>query len=179
MRLLILVLRLFHPQAAQYAAHIDEAATKYDLPPLLIAAVAYRESRFRNNTCFRGSHGLMQIQLKGRSCKATRDEAKRRRLYNPRANILRGARLMAWWRGWWRKHHRHDGYHWLLHYNQGFGKCRQRGCSRKERIPIRSGKVGGYADRVLRVYSKLKRLEAKVKHEQVQPRDRVQPVPSS
>lgn len=179
MRTLILVLRLFNTQAVSYAPHISEAAHKYDLDPLLIAAVVHRESRFRNRTCHRGSHGLMQIQLRGRSCKATMAEAKRQKLYSPRANILRGARLMAWWRGWWRRHHKNDGYHWLLHYNQGFGKCLQKGCARKERIPIRSGKVGGYADRVLRVYEKLKRIEARIRHEQVQPRNQLQPMSSS
>lgn len=179
MRTLILVLRLFNVQATEHAPHINEAARRYDFDPLLIAAIIHSESRFKNKTCYRGSHGLMQIQLKGRSCKVTMATALQQKLYDPRANILRGAKIMSWWRGWWRKHHSNDGYHWLLHYNQGFGVCPRKRCSRRERIPIRTGKVGGYADRVLRVYRKLKLLEAKIRHEQVQPRIQLQPMSSS
>lgn len=141
---------------------VREEARRFGFDPLLVAAVIYRESRFKNQTCFRGSHGLMQIQLyqKGkRTCKATLAQAQTQGLYDPRTNIRRGLKLMAWWRGWWKKHHQQDGYHWLLHYNQGFGRCPEgrKHCKRSERIPVRTGKVGGYADRVLKVYEKLRK----------------------
>ena len=80
-------------------------------------------------------------------------------LYDPRTNIRRGLKLMKWWKGWWMRYHRHDGYHWLLHYNQGWGRCPvgRRRCKRSERIPVRTGHIGGYADRVLKIYEELKR----------------------
>jgi soluble lytic murein transglycosylase-like protein len=147
----------------QYMKIVRVEARRYGLDPLLVAAVIYKESRFTNRCCYRGSHGLMQIQLYengSRTCKATMAKAVRLKLYDPRTNIRRGLKLMAWWRGWWRKHHRNDGYHWLLHYNQGFGRCPKSKprCKKRERLPVRTGKVGGYADRVLKVYRKLKRI---------------------
>lgn len=142
-----------------YMKIIRVEAKKYGFDPLLVAAVVYKESRFSNRACYRGSHGLMQIQLRPRSCKKSMSKAVAQGLYDPRKNIRRGLRLMAWWRSWWRKHHKNDGYHWLLHYNQGFGRCPKNKprCERSERIPVRTGKVGGYADRVLEVYRQLKK----------------------
>lgn len=146
---------------------VREEAKRYGFDPLFVAAVIYRESRFRNSTCFKGSHGLMQIQLgeKGkRTCRATLRKAQAQGLYDPRTNIRRGLKLMAWWRSWWRQHHRHEGYHWLLHYNQGFGRCpaRRRHCEKTERVPVTRGKVGGYADRVLEVYEELRKAAGEV-----------------
>lgn len=146
---------------------VREEARRYGLDPLLVAAVIYRESRFKNRTCYRGSHGLMQIQLyeKGkRTCRATMARAKALGLYDPRKNIRHGLRLMRWWRSWWELHHKNDGYHWLLHYNQGFGRCPKgrKHCKKSERIPVRTGKVGGYADRVLEVYEELRRTSGRI-----------------
>lgn len=142
----------------QHMKIVRAEAKKFGFDPLLVAAVIQKESKFRNGTCFRGSHGLMQIQLGKRSCKATMKQAQSQGLYDPRMNIRRGLRLMRWWRSWWKKHHSRDGYHWLLHYNQGFGKCPKgrRGCKKEERVPVRTGDVGGYADRVLEIYEGLK-----------------------
>jgi len=147
---------------AQYVKIFMEEAPKFGIEPRLAMSVAFKESRFKNGVCFRGSHGLMQIQLRskrGRSCAATMGKAKKMRLYDPRTNIRRGLHLMRMWKRWWLKHHRYDGYHWLLHYNQGYGRCPKgkRKCSASERIPVRTGKRGGYADRVLKIYRQLKK----------------------
>lgn len=143
-----------------YMKAVRSESRRYGFDPLFVAAVIYQESRFNRKSCFRGSHGLMQIQLRPRSCHKTRKAAAALGLYRPRANIRRGLKLMAWWRGWWLRHHRDKGYHWLLHYNQGFGRCPGGGrrCSAKKRIPIRSGKIGSYADRVLKIYEELKKI---------------------
>jgi len=162
----VLVLSLFFP--AQYMRIIKQEAPKYRLDPLLVASVVYHESRFKRSICFRGAHGLMQIQLRvkgSRSCKATRSRARSLKLYDPRTNIRRGLKLLSLWRSWWRKHHRDSGYHWLLHYNQGFGRCPRKKprCKKRERLPIRSGRIGGYADRVLEIYRRLKGKKKKTR----------------
>jgi hypothetical protein len=159
-----LVLRLLAPGAEQYAQIVQEEATRGGVDPLLVAAVIYKESRFKGDKCFRGSHGLMQIQLKPRSCKGSMAEAKRLGLYDPRKNVRRGVELMVWWRGWWVRHHSLAGYHWLLHYNQGFGTCRDggHGCKPSRRIPITTGAVGDYASRVLKIYRKLRRIKRRL-----------------
>ena len=137
---------------------IQVEAEKHRIDPLLVAAVIWHESRFQNTACYRGSHGLMQIQLRPHSCKKSMAEARRKGLYNPVRNIRRGVELMAWWRGWWRKHHRHEGFHWLLFYNQGFGRCpgKKIRCRRSDRRPVLTGRRGWYAAKVLKTYLMLK-----------------------
>ena len=162
MWLLLAVSLSLLPQGYMKIVHAE--AKKYGFDPLLVAAVAYKESRFRNRVCFKGSHGLMQIQLLPRSCKGSMSEAVRLGLYDPRKNIRKGLQIMSLWRRWWRKHRDKDSFHWLQCYNQGFGKC-PRGkscCGRSERIPITTGKVGGYADRVLKIYQQLKKSRSRI-----------------
>jgi hypothetical protein len=137
-----------------YASQIYTSSGKYGIDPLLVVAVIYGESRFRRSSCFHGSHGLMQVQLRPRSCSSTRDRALTQGLYDSGVNIKRGVKLLWLWKRWCLRHH--TGHHWLLHYNQGFGRCPHRGCSRTERVPVITGKVGGYADRVLSVYRRIK-----------------------
>lgn len=144
-------------KAQVYAPVIIEASEKYSLDPYLVAAVAYKESRFTRRACFRGAHGVMQIQLNGFSCKKTRQEAVRKGLYNIRTNIFAGARLMRLWKKLHLKYHPNATYHWLLHYNQGWGKCRKRRCKPSERQVITTGKIGKYAKKVLSFRSRLVR----------------------
>jgi soluble lytic murein transglycosylase-like protein len=161
MQTLLVVLRLFNPGAESYAPYIEAAAKKYDFDPLLIAAVIHKETKFQRKKCYRGSHGLMQIQLRAgrlRTCAATWPAAYQKKLYTPKVNILRGTKLMYYWRRW--THSIGADWHWLLNYNQGFGRCRKRGCKRRERVPIQTGKVGGYAKRVLKIYEKLLTIKA-------------------
>ena len=152
------ILRLLSPHASQYTEDVNRLASRYGFDPLLVAAVIHSESRFIRSACRSGSHGLMQIQLRPRSCTKTMLTATSQGLYIPRINIKRGVKLMWWWRNWWRKHHSDKSFHWLLFYNQGFGKCPsgRRSCHRHEREPIQLGRIGGYAERVLKTYRKLK-----------------------
>ena len=145
-------------RARTYASAIVQESKRYNIDPLLVVSVVYHESRFNQTACTTGSHGLMQVQLKPRSCEKTRATARAQGLYRPRTNIRRGMKLMVWWRNWCRKHHAGHNHHWLLHYNQGFGKCpgRKR-CKLAERIPLTTGRVGGYAARVLALYERIRK----------------------
>lgn len=162
MRAVLAAILLLQPmpqhRAKTYASAIVQESRKHNLDPLLVVSVVYHESRFNRTACTTGSHGLMQVQLRPRSCEKTRATARAQGLYQPKINIRRGLKLMAWWRDWCVKHHRGQPHHWLLHYNQGFGKCpgRKR-CKLPERIPITTGRVGGYADRVLALYNRIRK----------------------
>lgn len=142
---LILILSMFMPipEATELAPIILFHANEQSLSPLLVTAVIYHESHFQQNRCFRGAHGLMQIQLRSKKCtQKDIDKAKKLGLYNPGTNIQRGTKLMKWFKGYCsRKKHKH---HWLLHYNQGM-KVRT------------TGHIGGYARRVLRIYRRLQK----------------------
>lgn len=160
---LVFALTLFmsNGQARQMSASIDRAATRYGMDKYLVAAVIHTESRFKSNLCYHGAFGYMQIQLPGRSCgKQATLRARWFNLENADTNIDRGVRLMRTWKKWCKKHHSHlkgkKRHHWLLHYNQGFGVCPKKGCQKEDRIPVTSGHIGGYADRVLRTYYMLK-----------------------
>lgn len=157
MHWLFAVLEVFLPGSEQYASIISKEAQRAGIDPLLVSAVIYKESRFQEGRCSRGAHGLMQIQFKSRSCAKLR-------LIDPRANIRRGIQLLVYWRGWWRRFHRRDGYHWLLHFNQGYGRCRDgtRRCKPSLRRPVTKGRVGGYSGRVLKIYRKLRKIKRRV-----------------
>ena len=157
MNWLFLVLRLFQPGSEVYADVVLEESERAKVDPLLVTAVAKRESGLRTRKCRRGSYGLMQIQLKSRSCVPSS-------LSTPRANIRRGIELMIYWRGWWMRFHKGEEYHWLLHYNQGFGRCADgtKRCKPHLRRPVTKGWVGGYARRVLKIYHKLKKIKRRV-----------------
>jgi hypothetical protein len=159
---LILVLRLFDPTGAQYAEGIATQSAKHKLDPLLVAAVMYHESRYKSDVCYRGSHGLMAIQLRGRSCQKTKAEAERLRLYDPEENIRRGVELLANARSWCRSQG-HD-HHWLLHYNQGYGACPDDKpvCTARERRVATTGRAGDYARKVLSTFRRLQKIKAKV-----------------
>jgi len=162
LHILILILRLFDPTGAQYAEWIDAQSTKHHLDPLLVTAVMYHESGFRQNVCYRGSHGLMAIQLRGRSCEKTKAEAERQKLYNPEENIRRGVEILAASRSWCLGQ-KHD-HHWLLHYNQGYGSCptNRPKCVARERQVSTTGRAGDYARKVLGTFRRLQKIKAKV-----------------
>lgn len=147
-------------QAQVYGPLFIEAGEKFGLDPFLIAAVAYKETRLTPNKCYKGAHCIMQIQLKGRSCKSSMDEAIKRRLYDPRECIFAGAKMMSAWRKYYRKYHDGKPYHWLLHYNQGRGRCKRvngkrQACENADRNVITTGKIGGYAQRVMGIYTSM------------------------
>jgi len=148
----LLALLSFCPNAQPYSKPIEYFSKKYNFDPLLVSSVIYRESRFTNNVCYKGAHGLMQIQLKSRSCgKQSVLRAEWKNLYDPWYNIQRGVELLDWARSYC-KSKGHKGHHWLLHYNHGIQV-------------ITKGRAGGYAKRILKVYKYLKKLERKIKIE--------------
>lgn len=161
MKLLALVLLQFYPGAQFYAKDIYQESTAVGVDPLLTAAIIYSESRFQKHACKNGSHGLMQVQMRPRSCKLTLAAAQAAGLYESRINIRKGLKLAVWWRSWWERHHSADGYHWLLHFNQGFGRVCPwplYRCDREDLIPVTTGRIGQYAEKVLKVYRKLRKI---------------------
>jgi len=163
MRAVLAAILLLHqgvPQhkAKTYAAIIVQESKRYSFDPLLVVSVVYHESRFNETACTTGSHGLMQLQLRPRSCEKTRAMARAQGLYQPEINIRKGLKLMWWWRRWCNLHHAGHDHHWLLHYNQGFGRCpdNKKRCKYAERIPRTTGRAGGYAQRVLTLYERIK-----------------------
>ena len=165
MKLLALVLLRFLPGSQIYAEAIYQESLEAGVDPLLTAAIIYSESRFQKRACRNGSHGLTQVQMRPRSCERTLAAAKAAGLYEPRTNIRQGLRLAVFWRDWWRKHHAGAGYHWLLHYNQGFGRVcpwPYYRCERRDLIPVTTGRVGQYAKKVLKVFRQLRRIHASV-----------------
>ena len=143
--------------AAQLAPVIKEVGRQYRQDPYLISAVIQVESTFSRRACHKGAYGYMQVQTRYRKCTHRAWlNAWWQDLMSAKENIRRGTKLMAWWKRYCTKHHK-GHHHWLLHYNQGFGKCPGKTrCKLHERIPITTGKIGGYANRVLRLYRILK-----------------------
>ena len=68
---------------------IQEAAAKYHVDPNLIAAVAFRESRFKAvDTSWRGAQGVMQLMPKTARALGVTD------VNDPRQNILAGTKYL-------------------------------------------------------------------------------------
>jgi len=164
---LILILRLFDPAGVEFAPVIAAQSAKYDVDPLIVVAVMWKESRFNKEACYRGSHGLMQIQLRGRSCEKTVVQARSLKLYDPEENIRRGVEAMRSWRNWCRSQ-KHD-HHWLYHYNQGYGSCPEDKpkCRAQERRVFTGGRARGYVESILGIFNRLKRIQRKVQVEKL------------
>lgn len=139
---LVFALMLYTTESKAFALApiIDEESERGGVDPYLVIAIIQKESTFRKRACFRGAHGLMQIQTRSRSC-SKRAREKAWRLYRPRINIRKGIALMKWAESLCRRK-RHKRHHWLLHYNQG-------------EIVTTKGKAGRYAKGVLRIYEGL------------------------
>lgn len=118
-------IRLFHP--LRYPNYIRTHARNYDLPPSLVAAVIYQESRFNEKArSAAGARGLMQLTPQTASGIAERTGGARfraRDLDDPEINIRYGT---------WYLHHLHAKYDrrsprgsydlTLAAYNAGQGK---------------------------------------------------------
>jgi len=127
----------------------------YKENPVLLLSVFAKESGFRTTACYRGAHGLGQVQLGDKSCTPeARLRARRLGLYNVWWAVRSASRLAKQWKRFCLAAHggKHD---WLLHYNQGFGFCRKRRCRRKDYRPITRGHIGGYGKRVRRICQKM------------------------
>lgn len=72
------------------AAAIREAASQYGVDPNLIAAMAFRESRFDANAVSRlGAIGVMQLKPRTAKGLGVKD------IYDPRENVLGGTKYIA------------------------------------------------------------------------------------
>lgn len=140
---LVLTMYMSASKAHDIAPIIESESSKAGVDPLLVSAIIQKESTFRKRACLKGAHGLMQVQVHNRSC-SKKARRKVKHLYDPKTNIRTGIRLMKWAKSYC-KRKKHKRHHWLLHYNQGG-------------IVITSGKVGGYARRVLKIYERMKRI---------------------
>lgn len=139
--LLTAVLNQHTPGAGVYAPYFIEMGIKYQLDPLLIAAVACHESQFDPRVVSRtNDYGLMQIHVGKRFNK--KYIGREHLLFDPRRNIRIGAKLMRMWKVIHHRRCRGHRHHWLNHYNQG----------------TRVGKTAwqrGYAARVMKIYDRL------------------------
>lgn len=149
------------------ARRIVKAAAKHHPENVvLFLSTLAKESGFHVRSCYKGAHGLGQVQLKDRSCSP---EAVRRAnklgLYNVDRAVRSASTLARQWRRFCLKAHKgeHD---WLLHYNQGFGFCRRKKCSQADYHPITRGHIGGYGRRVRGIcHRMMKRLPEKLRKE--------------
>ena len=74
---------------SELTPYINEAAKKYDLDPMLISAVVFRESAFNPVAVSRrGAQGLMQLMPKTARYLGVTDS------FDPRQNILGGAKYL-------------------------------------------------------------------------------------
>ena len=164
--LLILVLEQFSTGSSVYAASIQKESVKYGLDPLLVTAVMFKESRFKNYACYKGAHGLMQIQIKPKRCSQyTLALAASKGLYLPTKNIKEGVKLLYQWKRWCK--YKRCNYSYLLHYNQGFGKCisGKRYCKTINRVPVLVGKKLNYSLDIMKYYKNLCRIQRKIKNQ--------------
>jgi soluble lytic murein transglycosylase-like protein len=139
--LLTAVLNQHTPGAGVFAPYFVEMGIKYQLDPLLIAAVAYHESQFDPRVVSRtNDYGLMQIHVGRRFNK--KYIGREYLLLDPRRNIMLGAKLMKMWRTIHHRRCKGHHHHWLNHYNQGTNISSKKWHRR-------------YAARVMRIYDKL------------------------
>lgn len=157
----MVILNIYVPTSEIYGKDILTQANYYKIDPLLVASVIYKESKFRSNLCFKGAYGLMQIQTRSKKCNLWNHSY----LLNARNNIAEGSRLLSYWKRWC-KHNKHN-HHWLLHYNQGFGKCDYNKCNHIDKRVITSGKIGNYPARVLRIYGALLKIKYSLTHNNI------------
>lgn len=138
--LLTAVLNQHTPGAGVFAPIFVEMGIKYKVDPILVAAVAFKESRFDPNVVSRtNDYGLMQIHVGKRFNK--KFIGREHVLFDPRRNIKLGTKLLRMWRTIHRRRCRHN-HHWLNHYNQGTRVSRKKWHR-------------DYAKRVMKIYERL------------------------
>ena len=142
--LLTAVLNQHLPGTGVFAPYLLEMGIKYKFDPLLVAAVAFKESRCGPKKVSRtNDYGLMQLHVSKRCHR--RYIGREHLLLDPKRNIRLGAKMMRMWKSF---HHRkcRGRHHWLNHYNQGVKVSRKKWHR-------------GYADRVMKIYKQLKKIE--------------------
>jgi soluble lytic murein transglycosylase-like protein len=105
----------------EYSFYIAEASHAHGLDPLLVTAVAWHESNFRNlDRNATNDYGLMQVHWQRLSPAKGEDwlvGLKPRDLLDPRTNIHAGCRELAYYRDLCKaRKHRHR---WWSHYRYG------------------------------------------------------------
>lgn len=109
------------------------------------------------NVCFRGAHGLGQVQLKEHSCsREARARARKLGLYRIKCAVRAAARVAHFWEGYCLRNHL-GNHEWLLHYNQGLGFCNKKKCLRSDYKPVTKGPLGAYGRRVRKIRRRLLR----------------------
>lgn len=79
------------PVPAYLVPIINEAAEKYSVDPNLVAAMAFRESRFQSNAVSsRGARGVMQLMPRTAARLGVRDS------FDPRQNVLGGTKYLRY-----------------------------------------------------------------------------------
>ncbi|HET7712246.1 MAG TPA: lytic transglycosylase domain-containing protein [Thermoanaerobaculia bacterium] len=79
------------PVPAHLVSIITEAAAKYRVDPNLVAAMAFRESRFESRAVsWRGAVGIMQLMPRTAKALGVKDS------YDARQNILGGTKYLAY-----------------------------------------------------------------------------------
>lgn len=103
--------------AEMYAEHIYKRAVEQRIHPLLVVALTTRESRFRKDTIAGKNYGLMQVRVS----KHVHREflGQERYVLWPRFNIYLGVSMLAYWRGYHRRHCKNDDHPWWSHYQHG------------------------------------------------------------
>jgi hypothetical protein len=105
-----------YQRAEVYATAIHVESQRRRVDPLLVVAIAYRESRFRPWKTAAGNYGLMQLRV----TPTLNDDfwGREQALLEPRTNVRRGVKWLALWRGY---HERSCGsdHHWWAHYQWG------------------------------------------------------------
>jgi len=143
--LLTTVLNQHTPGAGAFAPIFSEMGIKYHIDPLLLAAVAFHESRFDPEATSKSNDfGLMQIHVGETFHKEY--EGQENLLFEPRRNVKIAAKLMKMWKRYHLLRCKSGHHHWLNHYNQG--------TKVSNKLWRRN-----YAKRVLKVYKKLLKIK--------------------
>jgi soluble lytic murein transglycosylase-like protein len=117
--------KLTPEQRVEYSYYIAEASHKNGLDPLLVTAVMWHESGFRNLSVNKtNDRGLMQVHWQRLNPKRGEDwlvGLTRKDLMDPRINIHAGARELAHYKQFCkrRKYQKGHKHHWWVHYLSG------------------------------------------------------------
>jgi len=102
--ILWLVPTISHPDAQRYAELIRQEAEVYQISPLLVTAIVYKESRFDPKVSSDRNYGLMQVRVTRLFNRQY--YGREHLLFDPKRNIWKGMEILGYWKGY---HERHCG----------------------------------------------------------------------
>ena len=113
-----------------YAAHVDRAAVRRGIDPLLVVALVHRESRWDRHAYSRGNWGLAQLRVS----RTTRPHLLHRPwvLFDARRNIQLAVKALAGWRAYHRRTCIDPAHEWFAHFQHGT-RVRSLGSGRRVR----------------------------------------------